>query len=134
MRRFIIALTILGMALTSCKKDMLAAFTGNYTDIFIYPNPAGSVASRPAWITFNENSYTSTATENTAPAGSANFEIPDSGAIKFQDHDIWTAEFDWGLFLNGEYAYKTHGDRLFLAKYIGGLKIFEYRLEKIHQN
>lgn len=134
MKGFIIALTILSFALTGCEEEILTKFTGKYAGIFICSNSGSSTRpSGPASITFDGNTYTSTGNEDRIPAGgSGNFEILNSQSVRFRDHNLWTADFDWGLILNGEYNYKAEGDSLFLAKYIGGLKVFEYRLEKIH--
>ena len=135
MKGFIVALLILGCAFSGCEKDIITNFSGRYSGIFIYNNPADSQAlppSGPASITFDKNTYTSTGNPDRIPAGgSGTFEVINSQDVKFEDSNRWTADFDWGLILNGEYRYQAKGDSLLLAKYIGGLKVFEYRLEWI---
>jgi hypothetical protein len=133
MKGFIAIFLVLGTFLTACEKDDLK-LQGTYSGTFIYTHPASSVApppSGPASITFSEHTYTSTGNPDKIPAGgSGTFEVTKSKSVIFKDQNVWTANFDWGLVLNGEYKYQVKGDSLYLAKYNAEFKVYEYRLKR----
>ena len=135
MKRLFLLFIVAGAFLTSCEKDNIADLKGTYSGIFFYTNPVSSVAPPPsgsASVTFNGSTYTSTGNANHIPAGgSGTFEITDSKTVKFQDTNVWTADFNWGLILNGEYQYQIKGDSLYLAKYSSEFKVYEYRLKRV---
>lgn len=116
------------------KKDLInPSLKGTYSGTFYYSNstlgffPAG-LYSAPVTVTFSENKFNCTSGPNSIPAGgSGTFEILDRN-IQFKDSNNWTANFDWGLILNGNYSYQIKSDSLIFTKNT----IYQYRLKRIN--
>jgi hypothetical protein len=132
----IVFLLLVSSILSACSDKLeLSRLKGSYKGIFTYHDQASSIAPPPSGeivLTFTENAYLSTGNTNRTPAGGSGvFELTEEGQIKFEDQNIWTADFDWNLILNGYYKYKTKGDSLILKKELqAGLKTYEYRLKR----
>ena len=132
----LVLLFLAASILSSCSDKLeLARLKGSYEGTFTYYNQASSVApipSGPVVLTFTENAYLSSGNTNRIPAGGSGiFELADDGKIKFEDQNMWTADFDWNLILNGSYKYKVKGDSLILKKeLLGGVTSYEYRLKR----
>jgi hypothetical protein len=94
----------------------------------VAPAPSG-----PVEVNFSSDSYQSTGNSNYIPAGgSGTFHILENKNIEFKNTNMWTANFDWNLILNGTYTYKLKGDSLILSKEAAsGIKVLEYRLKRI---
>jgi hypothetical protein len=135
MKRSILVFLVIASLLVSCDKDKITSLSGTYSGRFIYTNPVSSVAPRPSGIvsvSFTGNNYSSTGNKNKIPAGgSGTFEIINPNKVRFHDVNIWTAEFDWGLVLSGDYTCKMKGDSLFMTKHSQSQIIYEYRLKYV---
>lgn len=127
---------ILPFAFSGCSKTdkKISVLTGIYSGTFyrhlllssLSPAGSGSVT-----VTFSENNYTCTANPNRIPAGgSGNYQISNQ-EVQFKDTNIWTADFDWGLILNGTYTVERKSDSLILTK-ITSTTLYEYRLKRIN--
>lgn len=119
---------------SSCDKDdEVARLSGQYTGTFISWNNDPAVDSYiltgNTSITFSGQEYTSTGNPDRVPAGGSGiFEVNDDVA-KFSDKNVWPANFDWQLILNGEYELKIKSDSLFLTKHIG-YNHYQYKLKR----
>ncbi|MNS38540.1 hypothetical protein D3C72_707900 [compost metagenome] len=84
-------------------------------------------------LTIEGNRFSSTTGANRFPAGGSGSCTINLGKMAFADQNYWTADFDWGLILSGEYEYSFDGKNLNLkkeVKYDGGSTIYEYKLKK----
>jgi hypothetical protein len=92
---------------------------GRYTGTFHYISPADlKGTSAPADVRLADGRYSSAGNEHYIPAGgSGTFVIKDQKFLEFKDENIWTANFDWGLILNGTYNYEVKADSLILTRY-----------------
>ncbi|MGB4775197.1 MAG: hypothetical protein WBP45_08495 [Daejeonella sp.] len=114
---------------------------GKYTGVFYYsgPTPATlnfeAILPHPASITFSNNNYTSVGNNDHYPAGGSGtfkFLSENSKQILFEDKNVWTADFDWNLVLNGEYKYELKKDSLILSKKINNTSnSYVYRLKRV---
>ncbi|WP_316805508.1 hypothetical protein [Pedobacter nototheniae] len=128
--------------LLSCKKDQVKGepfISGNYEGTFNYTN-GNKTAVSPAKISFGPTTYSSAAQPGRKPAGGAGKYTFNSNSFKFTDTHIWTADFDWSLILNGDYAYKVMGDSLILTKSFAHIdnapsnalaSTYQYRLKRV---
>lgn len=117
----------------SCEKEDLTSLKGTYTGTFIYSFPESSATPQrgDVTITFNGSNFHCSANPDRIPAGGAGtVTVINDQQVKFEDQNMWTADFDWGLILDGTYAYEVRGDSMFLAKYRDDLKVYEYRLKR----
>jgi hypothetical protein len=67
--------------------------------------------------------------------GNGTFKVIDTKTINFEDKNIWTADFDWNLILNGSYTYEAKGDSLILTKNLENSQntiynYYQYRLRR----
>lgn len=123
--------------------DKLAVNTlnGTYTGQFYYLEPGKPLAekvSAPASVSFSGANFSSQGNSNRVPAGgSGKFDILKDKQVNFNDENMWTANFDWGLILTGKYNYEHKGDSLILTRYtepcpncdmVGSL--YQYRLKR----
>ena len=135
-KKSIIFIFLASFALSSCSDKLeISSLKVTYKGTFTYHDQASSVAPQPSGeivLTITENAYLSTGSPNRIPAGGSGvFELTEEGQIKFEDQNIWTADFDWNLILNGYYKYKMRGDSLILKKELNeGVKAYEYRLKR----
>lgn len=132
----VLLLLLASFSWASCSDKLdIAKLRGSYKGTFYYHDQASSVApipSGPVSVTFTENTYLTSSNPNRIPAGGSGvFELGEDSSIKFTDQNMWTADFDWGLILNGNYKYKVKGDSLILQKQAQeGIKTYEYRLKR----
>ena len=122
-------------------KLSLNALNGTYTGEFYYVEPGKSLEDKvaaPASLTFSGENYTSQGGPERIPAGgSGRFDILKNKLVNFKDQNIWTANFDWGLILNGKYNYELKGDSLILTRYSEPCpncsmltSLYQYRLKR----
>ncbi len=126
---------ILLLATSSCdeKSDDKTILEGTYSGTFTNWNndPAANtvILSGQTTVTFSNNTYTSSGNDNKIPAGgSGTFKI-EKNFVNFVDRNVWTANFDWNLILNGSYTYSMKGDSLFLLKTFG-YNHYQYELKR----
>lgn len=127
------ALFILLVAtLTGCDETEIAKLKGSYSGTFTYHSPEAPKTG-PVTVTFDGTSYSSTRNPDYIPAGgSGTFEFREKNTVKFEDQNMWTANFDWNLILNGEYDYEVKGDSLIITRSRNEVKLYEYRLKRSH--
>ena len=126
---------ILLLATSSCeeKSDHKTIIEGTYSGTFTNWNndPAANtvILNGQTTVTFSNNTYTSSGNDNKIPAGgSGTFKIEEN-FVNFVDRNVWTANFDWNLILNGSYTYSMKGDSLFLLKTLG-YNHYRYELKR----
>jgi len=117
LKKLLVAAVIL--ALSGCSDKLsLDALSGTYTGKFHYVSPDLSKETADAKIVFTQQNYSSQGNSNKIPAGgSGAFEIEEGNILNFKDENIWTANFDWLLILNGKFKYDLKGDSLILTRY-----------------
>jgi len=131
--------TLLPLISGCSDKLSLSALDGTYTGEFHYISPTDTVKrTGPASITFNQQNFTSARNADRIPAGgSGTLELLDDNLIDFKDENVWTANFDWGLILNGKFKYEFKGDSLILNRYfepcpacIRAPSTYQYKLKR----
>jgi len=141
-KKLLIAAFILVSAGCSDKLN-LSALNGTYTGKFYYIPPADSMKIADATVSFSDNTYSSQGNPDYIPAGgSGTVEILEGDLLNFKDKNVWTANFDWGLILNGKYKYQVKGDSLILNRYFEHCPTgtdcgvvytsYQYRLKRIN--
>lgn len=132
MRKLLYIFT-LALAFASCKKKFMTldSVQGSYQGTFTAVS-GGQPIKSDAKIVFDKQNYASL-----KGRGNGTFSFGDNGGnptINFSDKNIWTADFDWNLILNGSFEYKTKGDSLILTRVLPYNKIqsfYQYRLKRI---
>ena len=138
-------LILIIISLSGCleKGQSLKNFKGTFSGTFTYYSPEAGLPLTPkpivakASVTFSDSTYVATSNPNHVPAGGGGkFKIIDKNKVHFEDDHFYTANFDWGLVLSGDYNYKIKGDSLFLNKIVNNTEvkippIYEYRLKLI---
>jgi hypothetical protein len=136
MRRLVIFLLPL-FVFIACKKDSntiqqeleSAIYKGTFT---VNYNDKIHSASDIEVVLNSDKSYNSTGNINPRiPAGGSGTYIIKDNAILFDDQNHWTADFDWGLVLAGEYKITSNNKKLILKKtikYNNNTTIYEYNL------
>jgi hypothetical protein len=130
----ILVLLMLSFSFSRCMKNYpeVGPQTETYAGTFYYRSPLGSDSGKTT-MKLSGNSYTSTGNPNRIPAGgSGNYQVSDK-QILFKDINVWTADFDYKLVLNGLYNYQTKSDSLIFSKTDSVNKItYQYRLKRIN--
>lgn len=92
--------------------------SGIYEGTFYYIASNGQQYNNAVEVRLSEYStYSSSAGSNRVPAGgNGRYQYLEGNYILFRDENIWTADFDWGLILSGEYRYTFDGENLTLVK------------------
>jgi hypothetical protein len=123
---FILWITVL--TFTACKKDKATpvSLTGAYTGK-LYSTSTG-VAQADAKLVIADKTYNASLNTPFA-AGSRGSYVVNDKEINFTDSLVHTANFDWGLLLNGKYTSAIKGDSLILVKKGAGYS-YTYRLKK----
>jgi hypothetical protein len=128
-------LIVIVTALSACSKEIIVTrnVDGTYQGVFEIKNtdPAASSTpvTAPVRVTLAGINYTSISYVNYVSAGATGKFFIKKDVITFTDTLMHTANFDWGLLLNGSYAYKIDGDSIVLTKKTG-YNIYTYRLKK----
>lgn len=135
MKKLVLALVVIVavVSFAACnKKDDKALEEGSYTGDFKV-SYGTTVHSGKTSLTIEGNRFSSTAGESRFPAGGSGVCNKKNDKIVFSDQNFWTADFDWGLILSGEYEYSFDGSNLHLKKEMkhdGGSTVYEYHLKK----
>jgi hypothetical protein len=103
----------------SCNKAPLP--NGAYSGRFIVDYGSG-VQEGPFKLEIKDNTYSCSGNENRIPPGGSGTFSVGQNEIVFQDENMWTADFDWNLILNGSYTLAQKGDTLSLTKVQGQAK------------
>ncbi|MGM9479411.1 hypothetical protein ACS5PU_23515 [Pedobacter sp. GSP4] len=104
-----------------CKKptNVDRLIDGNYTGVLVVTNSAKAVPSTyPITISLKNGRFNITPTGNTSlkPSGGSGSYSFKNGTAHFADENVWTADFDWNLILNGEYEIQSNATDLTLTK------------------
>lgn len=124
---------------TMCRKDsavdqpvivpetMEVEIEGTYAGVFtaVYPT---MTRQGPVTVLFDSGHYVCSNASNYVPAGGQGTFEADSTAITFADPGFYTANFDWGLLLSGEYAYELTDSTLLFYRYCDSSAYYEYNL------
>ncbi len=88
-----------------------------YKGTFYITAPNIKSQSVPVSITLNNGTYSCSNGENFYPAGgSGTYNLLNNNQIEFTDTNVWTANFDWGLILNGDYNIVKTDENITLTK------------------
>lgn len=103
----------------SCNRAVLP--NGTYSGRFVVEN--GLTSQEGLFqLEIMDKTYRCSGNSNRIPAGgSGTFSIAQNEVI-FEDENMWTADFDWHLILNGTYNLSQKGDTLSIVKTQGATK------------
>ncbi|WP_299779197.1 hypothetical protein [uncultured Formosa sp.] len=126
------------LSLIACQNDddnINENLSGNYTGLFTVTYSDGTIFSNPVMVSLNtNNTYECIGYDYYIPAvGSGTYET-NTTTINFTDQNIWTADFDWNLILNGTYNYTVTRDSLLLSASKNNVGLYEYQLVKTELN
>lgn len=129
---FVLLLTFL-MLFNGCADKQVeppASLDGVYQGTFTVEYSDGQVLSNSVTVDIMANEYSSSSGSGRIPAGgSGTFEIR-GDSIQFSDQNMWTADFDWNLILNGTYKYSSNGKELVLSADKNQVGTYRYQLRK----
>lgn len=115
MKHKFLIFTVLSLPLLfmSCNKDNpdTTISEGKYKGTFTVTYNSGKQSGRTTLVLEN-GKYSCTGNSDRIPAGGSGTYSIDNGKITFVDDNIWTADFDWGLILQGQYDYQFDGRNL----------------------
>jgi len=115
------------LSLSSCRKITNGVETGVYIGTFTVNYPDTSISGLTT-IELKRKEFNCSGNINRVPAGGrGHYEIK-KGKIIFNDENMWTADFDWNLILNGEYDYNSKGEKLKIWK-TNSIATYTYELE-----
>jgi hypothetical protein len=80
-------------------------------------------------VLFTPDRYSCEGNDQRLPAGGSGTYTIKGNKILFFDENMWTADFDWNLILNGEYDFDYDGKKLKLITIRNGRR-YEYDLKK----
>lgn len=139
----IIFFSIIALLGACSEKLNLTALDGTYKGFFYYIPPNGTQVTKSESeisVNLSGKDYTSSGHANRIPAGgTGKYSVLANNEIEFHDEKVWTADFDWGLILNGNYKYEIKKDSLILTRNFqicpscnttNGL--YQYRLKRIN--
>lgn len=124
------------LSLSCTKDDTFFSWNleGEYEGTFTVKYTNGETYSNPVKITFQGNTYISSASNDRYPAGgNGSFTIKENEVV-FQDINFWTADFDWCLILNGKYKIQTNGSKIILSAQKSGQGLYQYEFSKKTDN
>ncbi|MEL6558454.1 MAG: hypothetical protein AAFQ94_09735 [Bacteroidota bacterium] len=134
MKNQLMLLTLITLTiLTSCTEDIPEAvelngtYEGTFTVEYLL---GGDTFSNPVTLNFSDGSFSSSSGENRFPAGgSGTFDI-NNNSVTFEDENFWTADFDWGLILDGEYTISETATSIVIRSSANDAAIYTYELIK----
>jgi hypothetical protein len=117
--KIILTLLITALFFQSCSKISLP--NGSYSGRFLMES--GTISNEGIFqLEILDNNFHCTGNVNRMPAGGSGTFSMSNNEIAFQDENMWTADFDWNLILNGSYSTSQEGDTLILVKEQGSTK------------
>ena len=136
---FILLITVIAMSFVGCTKEEIVipiqkpliegiysgTFTVKYSENGWAP---GQTLTSEAVVEFNGGKFASSH-KSLRGGGSGNYTKNDTSII-FIDTNYWTADFDWGLILSGEYSFNFDGTRLIISANKNEIGLYEYNLIK----
>lgn len=103
---------------------------GEYEGTFTVEYQNDQTFSNPVEVSFSGGEFSSSTGANRFPAGGNGAYNVENNTIQFTDENIWTADFDWNLILNGTYNYTINGNTLILSANKNDVGVYKYVLEK----
>jgi hypothetical protein len=123
--KIIPALLITTLFFQSCSEISLP--NGIYNGRFVVES--GTISNEGIFqLEILDNTFHCTGNENRMPAGGSGTFSMQKNEIIFHDENMWTADFDWNLILNGGYSAALKGDTLILVKEQGATK-YIYKID-----
>ncbi|PIB27563.1 hypothetical protein BFP77_11790 [Maribacter sp. 4U21] len=135
MKRNMSLILLVVSAALSCDKgdteNSVVLQNGTYEGTFTVVYDDTTTFSNPVTVIIDGKEFSSSAGPNRFPAGgNGEYEIT-GNIIEFNDANIWTADFDWGLILSGNYQIRETVDYIeFLKQQNAGEGFYRYRLKK----
>ena len=132
MKHKFLIFTVLSFSLLfmSCNKDNsdTTISEGKYKGTFTVTYNSGKQSGRTTLVLENGR-FSCSGNPDRIPAGGSGTYSIDNGKITFVDENMWTADFDWGLILQGQYDYQFDGRNLKI--FVGNdVPRYEYLLVK----
>ena len=139
MKRIVFLAAVI-IAFASCEKenheeDNRIVICPPYKDTIVYKGTfeRSSIAGRTAAdvsLKFTNGVFSGSSSVNLFPAiGTGTFSTS-ANSVTFKNQSMWTANFDWTLILDGEFAATVKGDSLILTKFKGYDWIDTYNLKR----
>jgi hypothetical protein len=126
----LLSLAVFGILGCQCDDDLSKnPMVGTYTGIFT-ANYSSGEQSGEVTLKLQEGRYTCIGNPDRIPAGGRGTYTVEEDKIIFIDENVWTADFDWNLILNGEYDYTFDGHKLIIWKDTNDQSTYRYELEK----
>jgi len=115
----ILGIAMLSMVMFGCEEGEdipLTKFEGTYTGTFqrTVGNEAGEISQ--VTVTFENNSWEGQSATPQYPALCKGTYLVKGNIISFENHCMFTADFDWTLILKGEYEMERSENTLTLTK------------------
>jgi hypothetical protein len=130
MRLNILFFTIFTLSILGCKKEKSQnLIDGTYKGTFKVAYASG-VQTGNTTITLKGGYFTCKGNENYIPAGGSGLYSFTELKINFEDHNLWTANFDGNLILSGNYNYTFDGQKLIIFSQRTKESYYEYNLVK----
>ena len=133
MKHKFLIFTVLSLSLLfmSCNKDNSGTTIseGKYKGTFTVTYNSGKQSGRTTLVLEN-GKYSCTGNSDRIPAGGSGTYSLDNGKITFAEENMWTADFDWNLILEGQYDYQCNGRNLKISADKNGVGHYEYNLVK----
>ena len=105
-------------------------YSGTFTVKYFVDMPTSwDAGSGKVTLELKKGKFSCTANPNRVPAGGSGSYSIRNGKIIFEEAHFWTADFDWGLILSGEYKYTVNGKKLKISKKFDHAH-YEYDLKK----
>lgn len=113
----ILLLSIILLA-TSCEESQDGPLEGEYSGEYYGRNPGHSDLRTSGKVTLRLDGehFVSGGSADRFPAGGSGTYFTSGKYIMFKDTNVWTADFDWSLILNGKFGYKIRGDSLIMTR------------------
>jgi hypothetical protein len=110
--------------------NFLTTLEGEYEGTFTVEYQNDQTFSNPVEVSFGGGEFSSSTGPNRFPAGGSGAYEVENNTIQFTDKNIWTADFDWNLILNGTYNYTINENTLTLSANKNDVGVYKYVLEK----
>lgn len=129
--------------LLSCEKEESKLLLGQYSGEYYYRSHSMSAPEKSVnAVNLNldkGNTFESKGFKDRKPAGgSGDYKILKNSIVEFTDKNVWTADFDWKLILNGRFIFELKQDSLILTRYMEPCpkcivlpSFYQYRLKRI---
>jgi hypothetical protein len=132
MLKYFSVLLFLVISFSGCSKSdpKISSLKGTYSGTF-YCRYSSVVSPGNATVMFSGDNYQCSDNSTRVPAGGNGSYHIGNQEIQFKDINLWTADFDWGLILNGNYTYQANADSLVLTKSTNS-SFYQYRLKRIN--